>query len=110
LFTVGIRKRQRVLRSRTITLSVLCNEPCSLIASAHVSGPRGVHRPKARVRVPAISGARRTVHLVFTPAGVARIRRALKDHRRVIATVQVAGADAAKNYGNATAVTVRITG
>jgi hypothetical protein len=106
--TVRIRHRQRILRSRKLTLNVACNEPCSLIVSARVSGPGGRSRPKARVRL-GLSGARRTITLSFSRRAVTRIERALMAHRKVRAVVRVAGADAAQNWASVRLETVRIT-
>jgi hypothetical protein len=107
--SVRVRHRQRILRTRTLKLSVACDEACSLIASARVSAPRGGSRPKARVRL-GPSSSRRTVKLRFTRRGAARIRRALRAHRTVRVLVRVAAFDAANNWGGGPQNTVRITG
>jgi glucose/arabinose dehydrogenase len=108
--SVRARHRQRILRSRTLRVSVVCSEPCSLIVSAHVSGPRGRSRPKARVQLGSSAAARRTITLRFTRRGTARIRRALRAHRTVRAVIRAAGIDAAGNWGIGRQQTVRITG
>jgi hypothetical protein len=109
VLTVNARRRQRVLRSRTLTLRVACDERCSLIASARVTGTRGSRRPNARTRL-AFGSSPRTVRLVFSRAEIKRIRRALAAKRKVVATLRVSGGDAAANYSAASVLTVRITG
>ena len=106
---VGVRHRQRILRSRTLVFSVRCSEPCQLVASARVRGTGGTHVPKAHLEE---SGWRlqRTVRLRFTRAGIARIRRALRAHRKVVAHLAVAVEDPAHNRRQAKTQTVRITG
>jgi hypothetical protein len=97
---LGGKRRQR-LRHRTVVVSAVCDEDCTLGARAHVKRVRGgVPRPVASVRPAAFmpAGDRATLRVVFTRRSVRLIRWRAK--RGALVHVRVTARDEAGNVGS----------
>jgi glucose/arabinose dehydrogenase len=105
------RARQHLSRTRTLTLGAGCKEVCSLRLSAKVSGTGAKRAPRAALVASAAQRAGVVKHrLRFSRRSAARIRAALRRHRRVVAVVRITAKDAAGNAAAPKTVRIRITG
>jgi hypothetical protein len=105
------RARQRVLRTRVLTVGAGCNQPCAVELSAVITGTGPRHRPRATARSAAGAGAAIVKHrLRLTRRAVARIRNALRSGKRVVAVVTVAARNTAGQAATPKTVRIRISG
>ncbi|HEY1595896.1 MAG TPA: PQQ-dependent sugar dehydrogenase [Thermoleophilaceae bacterium] len=104
-------RKQRVLKHHYVKIAVVANEPATITARGTVSIPGGARVLRLRsTRSHVRAGKRVTMHLRIPSKTLTKIRRALRHHRRVTATVTVTSRDAAGNAGKARRLSVRIVG
>ena len=99
--SMSFRKRQRVLRTRRLVVAAGCDEPCTLKLTATFTGTGARRAPTAAL-------VKHTLRLNRRAA--ARIRAALRRHRRVVAVVKITGKDTAGNGAMPATIRIRITG
>jgi hypothetical protein len=95
--TVSAKRFQRALKSKALTLRVTCNVNCTVTATTHMSIPRASRIYSLRSVTTTLSASKTTtVRVKLSRALIRTVKRALKRHKRVTATVNVTARDSAK--------------
>jgi hypothetical protein len=94
-----------------VTVGAGCDQPCAIDLSAVITGTGRAHRPRATARSAAGGRAAIVRHqLRLTVRGTARIRKALRNGKRVFAVVTVTAKNTTGNVATPKTLRIRITG